>query len=194
MVEPVRRSEEHYTYTDIQSWPEGERWELIDGVAYDMTPAPGYKHQETLGELFAQFHTFLQEKPCQVIVGPYDVFLSEDEEPDDTDTIVEPDLLIVCDQSKISERGLRGAPDLIIEILSPSSVRLDTKEKFHRYERAGVREYWIVRPEERTVMVFRLNENRQYGRPGVYFDTDQVPVVMLDGLTVDLGRVFSRKA
>ncbi|MHB0937242.1 MAG: Uma2 family endonuclease [Armatimonadota bacterium] len=192
MVEPVRNSEEHYTYADIQSWPDGERWELIHGVAYDMTPAPGLKHQESLGALFAQLYTLLQGQPCRPFVAPFDVFLPKGGEADeDIDTVVQPDLVVVCDRSRITESGIKGAPDLVVEILSPSTALKDQREKYILYQNSGVHEYWIVHPTDHTVMVYRLREDGKYGTPDVYGENEHVPVGVLEGLQIDLQRVFA---
>lgn len=184
--------EELFTYGDYRTWDDGERWELIDGVAFNMSPAPSPRHQILLADLVRQFTSYLQGKPCRAIPAPLDVRLAEsDEHDDDITTVVQPDLSIVCDRSRLDDSGYRGAPDLIVEILSPSTAQKDLKIKFARYERAGVREYWIVDPAVKTVMVFMLGADGRYGRPSVYIDTDRPLVGIFPELEIDLEAVFA---
>jgi len=194
MVEPVR-SNEHYTYADRLTWPEDERWEIIDGVAYDMTPAPLVQHQEILGELHLQFGNFLRGKPCRVYLPPFDVRLPKPGETlMTTSTVVQPDLTVVCEREKMEERGCVGSPTLVVEILSPSTARKDLRVKFLKYEQVGVPEYWVVFSEEKILEVYTLGEDGHYGPPAVYVGGDQVPVGVLAGLVVDLGLVFGAEA
>jgi len=144
---PVRKTERHYTYGDYRQLPNDERWELIDGAAYSMS-SPTTAHQGILIELATQFHNYLKGKPCRAFVAPFDVFfpgLNEQDE-DDVDTIVQPDLLVICDKTRIREKGIWGAPDLVVEILSPTTSRKDLHEKYDLYQRSGVREYWVIDP------------------------------------------------
>ena len=182
---------EKFTYRDYLGWPDGERWELIHGHAYNMTPAPSRRHQELSVELLRQFANFLLDKPCKVFGAPFDVRLPDKDEADaDIQTVVQPDILIVCDESKLDDRGCKGSPDLVVEIMSPATARKDLKEKFRMYEEKGVREYWVVEPSAKTVMVFRRSEEGVFGRPEVYSEEDMLTVGIFDGLAVDLGRVF----
>jgi Uma2 family endonuclease len=174
---------EQYTYADYCTWDDGERWELIEGVPYAMSPAPLRKHQRISVELLGQLHTFLKGKPCQVFHAPFDVRLNANEEDD---TVVQPDIVVVCDASKLDERGCKGTPDLVIEILSPSTARIDKLLKFNVYERAGVREYWMVDPETETVQVFVF----ETGTIKVYADTDTAPVHVLPGCNIYFPDVF----
>lgn len=183
--------DEIYTYRDYLTWDDGERWELIDGIPYNMTPAPSRRHQEVTGELFRQLSNYLVDKPCRVYVAPFDVRLAEAGASDEeVTTVVQPDIVVVCDARKLDERGCGGAPDLIVEILSPATARKDMKEKFAVYERAGVREYWIVDPAARTLMVFRLGADLRFGRPDVYAEEERVKVGIFDDLEIELGAVF----
>lgn len=186
--------EKRYTYGDYITWPNEERWELIDGIAYNMSPSPSRRHQEISRALFYQFYEYLKDKPCEVYYAPFDVRLTNtDERDEDICTVVQPDLLVVCDRNKLDEKGCRGVPDVIIEIVSPFSASKDLKEKFALYERHGVKEYWVVHPEEKIIMVFTLEEiekfNR-YGRPENYADKDKIEVKTLKGLIIDLSLVF----
>ncbi len=187
----LEKSEQKWSYADYLTWAEGERWELIDGVAYAMSPAPGRLHQEVSGALFYLLYAHLKGKPCNVYDAPFDVRLAEQSGASDNyvDTVVQPDILVVCDKEKLDDRGCNGAPDLIIEITSPSTGKMDLTVKFDLYERSGVKEYWIVHPEEKTVMVFKLHQ-RKYGVPERYADTDKIAVPLLGELVVDLAEVF----
>lgn len=183
--------DEVYTYRDYLGWDDGERWELIDGVPCNMTPAPSRRHQELTGELFRQLSNYLVDRPCKAYIAPFDVRLAEAGASDaEVTTVVQPDIAVVCDAGKLDERGCAGAPDLIVEILSPATARKDLKEKFAAYERAGVREYWTVDPAARTVMVFRLGADRRFGRPDVFAEEERVKVGIFDDLEIELATVF----
>jgi Uma2 family endonuclease len=168
MATQSKPGENGFNYGDYLLWPEEERWELIDGVPYNMTPAPSRRHQEILAALTASFYRFLEEQECRVYMAPFDVRLPEGKEREDKiRTVVQPDLVVVCDPGKLDDKGCIGAPDLVLEITSPSTARKDLKEKLALYERQGVREYWIVHPTDETVMVFRLNARSRYERPDI---------------------------
>jgi Uma2 family endonuclease len=180
-----QRKTEHYTYADYQSWPEDVRYELIDGVAYAMAPAPTRTHQSLVGELFRQVATALKDKPCQPFVAPFDVRLPHADEMDDrVDTVVQPDVLVVCDAARVDERGVRGAPDWVAEVLSPSSAAHDQITKLALYERAGVREYWLLHPSDRLVTVYRLVDGH-YGRPEISEMKHSLAIGVLPDVTVD---------
>ena len=165
---PVRKEDRIYTYADYLSWPDDERWELIDGVAYNMSPAPGRQHQEIVGTIFNELFQYLKVKPCKVYVSPFDVRLPEhpDEQEEEITTVVQPDVSVFCDESKLDDRGARGAPDIAAEVLSPNTSVKDLREKLLLYERVGVREYWIVDPANRIMWVYRLVEPGKTGREG----------------------------
>ena len=143
----IKRDTLRFTYADYRTWPEGERWELVGGEAWNMSPAPTWGHQELLGAIFVELRDFLKGKPCRPFIAPVDVFLPDPgHDPNNTDTIdtvVQPDLGVVCDRSKITPRGVMGAPDLVMEIISPSSVLRDLNLKKELYGRHGCREYWV---------------------------------------------------
>jgi Uma2 family endonuclease len=182
---------DRYTYGDYLTWIDGERWELIDGAPYNMTPAPNRRHQQITVDLTRQFANFLLDKPCRVYVVPFDVRLPEaDEVEADITTVVQPDISVICDPVKLDDAGCIGAPDLIVEILSPSTSLKDHREKFNRYERAGVKEYWLVDPANRLVTVFILGEDKTFDRADVYGDEDKIAVRTLPGLEVDLLLAF----
>ena len=145
--------DERYTYKEYRTWPEGERWELIEGVAYAMSPAPTRSHQRFVVDLVGKLYAFLKGRPCELLVSPIDVFLpaSSDEAEDEVDTIVQPDVIVVCDRNKLIDKGVRGGPDFVVEILSPSTAMKDFSKKKTLYAKHGVREYWIVNPEDLAV-------------------------------------------
>ncbi|MDI3547356.1 MAG: hypothetical protein PWR10_1008 [Halanaerobiales bacterium] len=191
MAEPLKKRSGEYTYADYLTWPDEERWELIDGIAYNMTPAPSRRHQEILGELHRQISSYLIDKPCKVYVAPFDVrFIDNTEEDNDIKNVVQPDISVICDESKLDERGCKGSPDLIIEITSPSTAKKDMKEKYFLYEKYGVKEYWIVHIPYKTVNVYRLGKNNEYGKVEVYGEDEKIKIGVIDGLTIDLKRVF----
>ncbi|WP_018131122.1 Uma2 family endonuclease [Effusibacillus pohliae] len=191
MSMPKLEPERKYSYSDYLKWDDGERWELIDGIPYNMTPAPAEKHQRILGELVTEFATYLRGKTCRVYVAPFDVRLSEADDDDQTYNVVQPDLVVICDRNKIDERGCKGAPDLVVEILSPGyAAKRDKLHKFHLYQKYGVKEYWIVDPLHENVDVYRL-ENGKYGERQVYTKEERVPVGIFEDFAIDLQIVFA---
>lgn len=166
-----------YTIDDIYALPEGQRAELIDGQIYDMAP-PSPMHQELVMELSATLRDYIKKNggPCKVYPAPFAVFLNEDDR-----NYVEPDISVICDSSKVDSRGYQGAPDFIIEIVSPSSQRMDYLTKLFKYRTAGVREYWIVNPLQRTVQVYSFEgteDSTQYS-----FD-DEITVTIYGDLKI----------
>lgn len=186
----LAQERQEYTLADVLTWEEQERVELIDGDPVMMAP-PMRKHQRAVSELNRQIGNFLQEKKCEVYPAPFGVrlFEKDGDRPEDVYTLVEPDITVVCDQNKLDDLGCKGAPDLVMEVLSPSTQRHDRYTKFKLYQRAGVREYWLVDPDAKSVQVFLLEDGRysamDYGEAG-----DQVAVNVLEGCTIDLSLVF----
>jgi Uma2 family endonuclease len=176
----------YYTYADYLEWDENERYEIIDGEAY-MMAAPSRIHQETSGNFYYALRSFLEGKSCKVYAAPFSVRLFPEEDGSD-DTVVEPDITVVCDPSKLDDRGCNGAPDFIIEIISPTTARYDRIVKFDKYREAGVREYWIVDPEEKVVSAYILKDG-QYMAVN-YDDTAAAPVMVLPGCGIDLKTIF----
>ena len=186
------RTEKHYTYADYLQWPDDTRYELIDGEAFLMSPAPLVEHQEVAGEVFRQLANQLDGQPCRPYIAPVDVRLPRKDEADAAiDTVVQPDVLVVCDPHKIDRRGVRGAPDWVLEVLSPSTAAHDQIAKRRTYERAGVREYWLVHPGDRTLTVYVL-ENGQYGRPEIYELKDETPIGVLPGVSIAWDALVTR--
>lgn len=193
MGNPAEKRTEYYTYADYLTWDDGKRWELIQGIPYCLA-APSSEHQRLITRLLTQFGIFLEGKTCEVFTSPFDVILSAATQNDEEiDTVIQPDLLVCCNPAKITHRGCEGAPDLIMEILSPSSFKRDLNDKFQLYEAAGVREYWIVSPGEASIVVYLLDEKGHFQEDGIYYEykADTVPVRILEGLTIDLKRIFS---
>ena len=181
-----------FTYKDYLTWSDNERWELINGTAYNMTPAPSMNHQRILRQLLLQLGNFLSDKSCEVFTAPFDVRLSAtDEKDEDSKNVVQPDIVVICDSSKLDEKGCKGAPDLTIEIVSPASASIDNIKKMDLYEKNGVKEYWIVHPIYKIVTIYKIMENGSYGKPEIYSEKDKIEVELLKGLTVDLGLVFN---
>jgi Uma2 family endonuclease/Arc/MetJ-type ribon-helix-helix transcriptional regulator len=187
-------TEKRYTYADYLGWPEDERWEIIDGIPYNMSPAPSYDHQSISAALTSLFYFYLKGKPCKVLAAPFD--LRNPPWPDAPDEeirdVVQPDLLVVCDRSKLDKRGCKGSPDLVAEILSPLTSQKDVTAKFDLYERIGIREYWVIRPDERSVTVFLPGSNQRFDRTRIYKGGDSVPVEIFNGdLVIDLAEIFA---
>ena len=173
-----------YTYEDYCSWDDDKRWELIDGVPYAMS-APSQAHQEILSILNYLLYDFLKDKPCKVLPAPFDVRLNADTFDD---TVVQPDLLVVCDLEKLDSKSCVGAPDMVIEILSPSTTMRDMVLKSRKYLQAGVREYWIVDPDSKSVSV-NILKNCEYDTQS-YVEEDTIPVHVLEGCKIALPDVF----
>ena len=183
------KEDRKFTYADYKDWElkPGERFEVIYGEAYAMA-APNSRHQEILVELSTQFHTFLRGKPCKVYPSSFDVRLFYEEDESD-DTVVQPDITIICDEKKRGKEGCRGAPDLVVEILSPSNTAIEMSRKFKLYQKAGVREYWVVDPETKSLLVHLFQEKSAITH--IYGNTGTAPVSILSGLEITLDEVFA---
>lgn len=181
-----------YTFADSLAWEENERVEIINGEAFLMA-SPSSRHQEISMEISRQLANYLEGKQCRVYPAPFDVrlFEKEGDAPQDIDTVVEPDISVICDKSKIDNRGCKGAPDFIIEILSPSSLRNDRLVKLRLYQKAGVREYWIADPEHKSIQVFLMDKHGTLQPHEDYSRTDIAKVNVLEGCFIELEKVFS---
>lgn len=181
-----------YTFADALEWEEGEQAEIIDGEVL-LFSTPSSRHQDISVELTRQFANYLEGKQCKVYHAPFGVRLFEQDgdSPEDVDTVVQPDLSVVCDRDKIDKYGCKGAPDLVVEILSPSTQRHDRLVKLNLYQRAGVREYWIVDPDNQTVQVMLLGENGALHLHEVYGRGDVAKVNVLEGCFIELSKVFT---
>jgi Uma2 family endonuclease len=190
-----RRDTLHHTYGEYLTWPDDERYELINGIAYvKEPPAPSRLHQELVGELYFQIRLALEGKPYRAYIAPFDIRLPRSGEADEqVATVVQPDVLIVRNLGKLDERGMRGAPDWIAEILSPSTASYDQMIKIPIYERCAVREVWLVHPVGRTVTVYRL-ESGHYRSPVILEMRDRMAIEAIPGVSIDWNRVLAALA
>jgi Uma2 family endonuclease len=190
---PARKLDRSYTYADYCTWPDDERWELIDGVAWNMSPAPSSRHQGILGELFIQVAPYVKGTRCRVFLAPFDVLLPETvgQQEDAVPNVVQPDLTGICDASRITVRGCFGTPDWVVEILSPWTLKKDLDAKFALYERHGIREYWIIDPGSRAVHVYRLEPSGRYGDSVIYERDAEIPCPVGSGIVVHLTELFA---
>lgn len=180
----------HYTYADYLKFSYDEMVEIIKGKIFKMSPAPSSKHQVVSRNLCGLLFNHLKGKKCQFYNAPFDVILPvKGKDFMQSDHIVQPDILVVCDPSKIREKGCFGAPDWIIEILSPHTTKKDIQDKFDLYEESGVQEYWIIEPKNNTVEVFVL-ENNEYKRVKAYVQDDVIACHTINDLEIDLKEVF----
>ncbi len=188
--------EKKYSYADYLTWSDDERWELIDGVPYNMSPAPILDHQRISGELFRQIANYLIDKTCEVFAAPVDVRFSKSKMKNDKEIfdVVQPDIIVVCDEDKIEDyRSCLGAPDIVIEILSPSTASKDCLKKRRLYEKNKVNQYWIVDPDEKEVYIYKLKNNDSYGTPEEYTKSDKIKVEGFEGMEIDLSLVFRKE-
>lgn len=193
MTTPIAQEKGHepYSYADYLSWDTPERYELIEGEAV-LLAAPSTSHQLVSAELMRQLANFLEGKNCRAIPAPFDVrlFEKETEAPEDVDTIVQPDITVICDQSRLDEHGCNGAPEMVVEIISPSTLRHDRLVKFNLYQRAGVGEIWLVDPATRSIQVFLLNDGHLLPFE-VYTAKDIAKVNSLEGCFIEVSKVFA---
>ncbi len=181
-----------YTYADYLKWNFDERIELIKGKIFKMSPAPSRRHQESLRFIFSRLDRFLDKSPCRLYPAPFDVRLTprKNDKRNKVYTIVQPDLCIICDLNKLDDAGCVGAPDLIVEILSPGNSRKEMKEKFEVYEENGVKEYWIVYPYDEYVMVYTLNENGKFIGSKPFVEDEIIQSLVFPELKIEVGEVF----
>jgi len=187
MKEAIKRS--NFTYQDYIKLPEGERVELIDGSIYAMSPAPSRIHQRLVTEVSRKIGNYIENQKgnCEIYVAPFDVrFLEEGESDEKNKNTVQPDISVICDRSKLDDKGCKGAPDFIIEVVSPSNSSVDYVKKVYLYEKFKVREYWIINPNTRTVTVYRLNSDELYGEPEKFSFQDRIIVGIYDKLEMVL--------
>ena len=190
MAIPERSHNGDYTYKDYAQWPEEERWELIDGIAYAQA-TPTRDHQRISRELLFYLTAFFRGQDCEPFHAPFSVVLPEkNQQRQDARTVVEPDLVVICDQSRLHKHGYEGSPELIIEILSPSTSSKDMITKRLLYERHGVKEYWIVDPVHRIVTAYRL-EGAKFTTFEHFSHKDTLTTPLFPGLEINLSQVFA---
>ncbi|MDR2182744.1 MAG: Uma2 family endonuclease [Clostridiales bacterium] len=180
----ANQEKKHFTYADYCTWDNEPRCELIDGEIYFMA-APGGKHQTILLNLGSEFRAHLRGKECRVFVAPFDVRLNWEK---GDNTVVQPDILVVCDRDKLDDKGCKGAPDLVIEILSPSTASYDMMTKFTKYCDANVKEIWFVSPDEREAKIFKQRDGEYFVT--MFGEADKIPVGILPELTIDMKDIF----
>ncbi len=179
------------TYGDLRAWPDDTRWELIEGEAHVLT-SPSWQHQSVCVHLISQLETYFRARRCLVLIAPFDIRLPRSNEPDDAiENVVQPDISVICDASKLDSLGCRGAPDLVIEILSPSTAARDHVIKRALYDRHGVREYWLVHPLDRIVTIHRRAGEHGFGPSEAFEATGKLPSPTFPGLEVDWDDVFA---
>ncbi|WP_368993607.1 Uma2 family endonuclease [Caldifermentibacillus hisashii] len=191
-MDAINQSPEKLTYKEYATWAEGKRCEVLGGVIISMDPSVSPKHQEVSMQLSIEFGSYLRGKRCKVFAGDIDVYLFEDKKGWDSEKVknwVIPDMVIVCDPDKIKKHGIVGAPDFALEILSPSSAKIDRMDKRWAYSKAGVKEYWIVDPANQLVEVYLLKE-AVLELENVYTKEDSVHVHVLENLNIDLANIF----
>jgi len=184
------QKEGRYTYADYIEWPDnGERWEIIDGIAYMLT-APNDRHQQIVAQLTAEFVMYLRGRQCQAFTAPYDVVLPGKNETEMTaSNVVQPDLLVICDRSKRDGKKCIGAPDLVIEVISPSTVKRDILHKYRLYERSGVREFWLVQPSDSIIQQY-LNAEGEFKYVGAFARDDEISPAIFPEMVINLNNVF----
>jgi Uma2 family endonuclease len=186
-----------FTYADYLTWNFKERIELIRGKIFKMCPAPSVPHQKISVNIENEFAFFLKGKRCQMLHAPIDVklngkpFKKRKLRDDEITTVVQPDIIVVCDEEKLKDiRSVDGPPELIVEILSPGNTKTETKYKFYLYEENGVLEYWVVYPEYKQIYVYLLNENEEYGKPVIYEANENITCKVLKGLSIPMNDIF----
>jgi len=181
-----------YTYADYLTWQFSDRVELIKGKIFKMSSAPLRIHQRIAGNVFSKIDRYLENKTCEAYITPFDVrLINKRKSTADNQiiSVVQPDISVISDKSKLDDRGCVGAPDWIIEILSPGNHKKDIKDKFDLYQENGVREYWIVYPEYLQIQVFDLFDNKFVLRD-TYVNEERVPVKIFDGFYIDSAKIF----
>jgi Uma2 family endonuclease len=186
-----------FTYADYLTWNFKERIELIRGRIFKMSPAPTASHQRISVNIETAFSIFLKGKKCKMFHAPIDVklkgkpFRKRKLRDDEITTVVQPDIIVVYDEEKLKdERSIDGAPEMVVEILSPGNTKTETKYKFDLYEENAVEEYWVVYPEFKQIHVFLLNENEEYGKPVIYEAGEDIKSVVLKGLRIPTDEIF----
>ncbi|MDP4146669.1 MAG: Uma2 family endonuclease [Bacillota bacterium] len=180
-----------YTYADYMSYSESERIEIIDGHIYAMSPAPSRIHQKLISSLVIDIGNYIKSNRgfCEIYPAPFDVFLIDTETLESCRNIVQPDISVICDKNKLTDKGCVGAPDFIIEVVSPYNPSSDYVRKLSLYEHFKVREYWIVNPLNSTILVYRLDDTMYYASPEAYTFKDKVKVGIYDNLEISFADI-----
>lgn len=186
-----------FTYADYLTWNFKERIELIRGKIFRMCPAPSVQHQKVQSNIMGELFIFLKNKPCNVFSSPIDVklkgkpFRKKKRRDDQITTVVQPDIIVVCDEEKLKDnRSVDGAPELVVEILSPGNTHTEIKYKFDLYEENGVLEYWVVYPEYQQIYVYLLNEDDEFGKPTLYEASENISSKVIKGFKIPMKELF----
>lgn len=177
------------TYAEYVTWPDEPRYEIIDGIPY-MQAAPSRQHQRIVTQLTGELYTFLKGKTCEVYTAPFDVRLSATEDEEEYQ-VVQPDISVICDEKKLDDKGCKGAPDFIVEVLSPSTWQRDRIEKLNQYQKHGVKEYLLIYPNEKIVEQYILGENGMYETPSIYNEEDVFRSRILSEFEIPMSDIFS---
>ena len=188
-----KKLNQKFTYKDYLLWSDDERRELVDGVAYDMSPAPGRSHQSILGRMFRIISDIIDKGRCETYVAPFDVRFS-DKEDEEITTVVQPDISVFCNPELLDDRGAHGAPDLVVEILSPATSYKDQTVKLALYECYKVKEFWIVNGDVPNVMVYRLGRDGKFEKPDYYRIDEDVYSKVLQDARVPVSSFLKKKA
>ncbi|GAA4200702.1 Uma2 family endonuclease [Pedobacter jeongneungensis] len=194
--EPVKQFNEldaslTYSYASYLNWLFPERVELIAGKIFKMSPAPSSVHQVVVGNIFLKLGNFLKKQPCKVFISPFDVrFPRESKDDKEIFTVLQPDICVICDRSKIDVRGCIGAPDLVVEVLSPGNTRMELLNKYHVYEEFGVKEYWIVSQSDQNILIYTLNEDGKFQPSKIFTLSEKITSTVLPGFELALDDIF----
>lgn len=208
-----------FSYADYIEWSDKERWEIIDGIAYNMSPSPGMRHQEISFRLSGIFYRLLKNSRCRAFTAPFDVIFIEDSDLKDNafeadnveyhniqltrlknhsveysgiKTVVQPDIVVVCDPDKLQQRGCFGSPDIVVEILSKATAYKDETEKLRLYEKHAVKEYWIINPDAEYIMRYLFDkDSSKYAKPEYLIKEDILESIAVKGLAVDLMELWA---
>jgi len=184
LINPIKT----YTYKDYMLYNENEKIEIIDGNIYDMSPAPSRIHQKLITEILFRIRSYIETNngSCEVYPAPFDVILkNNDEIIEDSKNIIQPDISVICDKNKLTDKGCTGSPDMIVEVVSPYNPNNDFIRKLNLYDKYKVREYWIVNPIKKNILVYTLDDNERYGMPDIYTFEDKVRVSIYSDLEID---------
>ena len=187
LIDPIKT----YTYKDYMTYDECERIEIIDGQIFNMSPAPSRIHQEIISALVIEIGTYIKSNngPCKVYPAPFDVILkNDDEDVINSTNIVQPDISVICDKSKLTDKGCTGSPDMIVEVISPFNPSNDYVRKLNLYEQFKVKEYWIINPMRKNILVYTLTDNG-YDAPISYTFEDKIKVNIYDNLEIDFNSI-----
>ncbi len=179
-----------YTYADYLTWTFEERVELLRGCIAKMSPAPNTKHQRITTDIVLEIGSFLKNKKCQVFSAPFDVRLPVALHEGKTTTVVQPDVVVICDETKLDQQGCNGAPDLVVEVLSPGNAKKEMKDKLEIYQEAGILEYWLVDPEHEFALAYTLGQENKYQSSLPYVNGDFIESKAIKGFQLEIDLLF----